>query len=58
MLNVINSFDGFDSVAHMDLITRYDPKGIYPFEKIRPIVTEILTEIIKRKKSLEINTSS
>lgn len=58
MLNVVKAFDGYDSVAHMDLITRYDPKGVYPFKKIKPIVSEILKVIINNQKSLEINTSS
>ena len=26
----------------MDLNARYDEKGVYPFEKIKPIVEEIL----------------
>ena len=42
----------------MDLITRYDEAGIYPFEKIRPIVEEILKIVIADGKGIEINTSS
>ena len=42
----------------MDLIARYDEKGVYPFEKIKPIVEEILQVVIADGKGLEVNTSS
>lgn len=41
----------------MDLITRYDKAGIYPFEKLRPILTEILRQVIADGKGIELNTS-
>ena len=42
----------------MDLITRYDEKGVYPFEKLKPIITKILKTVIADGKGIEINTSS
>lgn len=58
MLYLVNHFDGFDVLAHIDLISRYDPAGCYPFEKIRDILTEIFKVIIQQGKGIEINTSS
>ena len=40
------------------LTARYDEKGVYPFEKIKPIVEEILQVVIADGKGLEVNTSS
>jgi histidinol-phosphatase (PHP family) len=45
-------------LGHLDLISRYDEAGYFPFEKIRPIVTEILETVIADGKGIEINTSS
>ena len=42
----------------MDLITRYDKAGTYPFEKLKPIFTEILKTVIADGKGIEVNTSS
>ena len=42
----------------MDLIARYDKAGTYPFEKIKPIITEILRTVITDGKGIEVNTSS
>ena len=42
----------------MDLITRYDEQGIYPFEKVRSLITEILKTVIADGKGIEVNTSS
>lgn len=42
----------------MDLITRYDEAGIYPFEKVKPVITEILKTVIADGKGIEVNTSS
>lgn len=58
MLYCVNHFDGYDILAHIDLNTRYDPAGIYPFEKVKDIVTEILKTAIAKGKGIEINTSS
>lgn len=41
----------------MDLIVRYDKEGIYPFEKLKPIIIEILKTVIEDGKGIEVNTS-
>lgn len=58
MLAVVKNFKHYSVLGHMDLITRYDEAGIYPFEKIRPIVEDILKIVIADGKGIEINTSS
>lgn len=58
LLSVLKSFDEYDVLAHIDLISRYDVEGPYPFEKLKPILTEILKHVIEKGKGIEINTSS
>lgn len=58
MLNVVKCYKDYSVLAHMDLITRYDKKGNYPFEKISDIIEEILRIVIVDGKGIEINTSS
>ncbi len=57
MLNIVKIYKNYSVLAHLDLITRYDRNGIYPFEKVEPIILEILKIIIKDKKGIEFNTS-
>ena len=57
MLEVVKKYKNYSVLGHMDLITRYDENGIYPFEKIEPIVAEILQIVIKDGKGIELNTS-
>ena len=57
MLNVIRGYQNYSVLGHLDLITRYDENGIYPFEKVEPIVSEILKTAIKDGKGIELNTS-
>jgi len=42
----------------MDLIVRYDSYGVYPFEKLKPLLTEILKTVIADGKGIEVNTSN
>ena len=58
MLNVVKAYKNYSVLGHMDLITRYDENGVYPFEKIKPFVEEILKIVIKDGKGIELNTSS
>lgn len=58
MLYCAKHFDGYDVLAHIDLISRYDPAGIYPFENIKDILEEIFKVIIEKGKGIEFNTSS
>lgn len=57
MLNLVKRYHHYSVLGHMDLITRYDQAGPYPFEKIKPIVTEILKIVIADGKGIEFNTS-
>ena len=55
---VINQFDHYSVLGHLDLIVRYDKQGTYPFEKIKDKVTVILKHLIEHEKGIEVNTSS
>lgn len=55
LLNVIKSYRDYSVIGHMDLITRYDKSGSYPFEKIKPIISEILKAAIHDSNGLEFN---
>jgi len=57
MLNVVKNYKNYSVLGHMDLITRYDEAGIYPFNKIKPIIEEILKIVIADGKGIELNTS-
>ncbi len=58
MLDVVKAFKGYDVLAHVDLIARYDPAGPIAFEKIQGILTEIFKIVIADGKGIELNTSS
>lgn len=58
ILEIIKKYDDYSILGHLDVINRYDNYGIYPFEKLKPILTEILSIVIKQGKGIEINTSS
>ena len=58
ILALVQQYHHYSVLGHMDLISRYDNAGAFPFERIRPIVTEILKTVIRDGKGIEINTSS
>ena len=58
MLRVVKRYHDYSVLAHLDLLTRYDMAGPYPFEKVRDIIAEILTVAINDGKGIEMNTSS
>lgn len=58
MLRVVKAYKHYSVLGHMDLIKRYDKAGLYPFEKVRPMIAEILKIIIVDDKGIELNTSS
>lgn len=58
MLALVEQYHDYSVLGHMDLIVRYDKAGRYPFEKVKPIITEILKRVIADGKGIEINTSS
>lgn len=57
MLNLVKHYHHYSVLGHVDLLVRYDEQGIYPFEKIKPIVEEILKIVIADGKGIELNTS-
>ncbi len=57
MLNIVKAYHGYSVLGHMDLITRYDENGVYPFEKVEPVISEILKTVIADGKGIEFNTS-
>ncbi|MBD5449802.1 MAG: histidinol-phosphatase HisJ family protein [Lachnospiraceae bacterium] len=57
MLNVVKAYHDYSVLGHMDLITRYDENGVYPFEKVEPVISEILKTVIADGKGIEFNTS-
>lgn len=58
MLAVIRKYKDYSVLGHVDLITRYDKAGIYPFANVKPIIEQILKTVIADGKGIEINTSS
>lgn len=58
MLAVVEKFHDYSVLAHVDLISRYDKEGPYPFAKIKPILTSIFKIAIADGKGIELNTSS
>ena len=58
MLRVVEGFSGYSVLGHMDLIKRYDPAGIFPFERTRDITAAILERVIADGHGIEVNTSS
>ena len=57
ILALVRQYHNYSVLGHLDLISRYDKAGYYPFEKIRPIITEILKTVIEDGKGIEVNTS-
>lgn len=58
LLYLVRNYHNYSVLGHMDLITRYDHAGTYPFKKLKPILTEILKTVIADGKGIEVNTSS
>lgn len=58
LLYLVQNYHNYSVLGHMDLITRYDKAGTYPFEQLKPIITEILENVIADGKGIEVNTSS
>ena len=58
ILELVRQYKDYSVLGHLDLIRRYDKMGSYPFEKIKPILTEILKIVITDGKGIELNTSS
>lgn len=58
MLRVVKAYKDYSVLGHMDLIKRYDKAGLYPFDKVKPMIAEILKILIADGKGIEVNTSS
>ena len=58
LLQLVKRYQNYSVLGHLDLIVRYDKMGIYPFHHVRHYVEEILREVIKNGKGIEVNTSS
>lgn len=58
ILALIQQYKNYSVLGHLDLIGRYDRAGIYPFEKRKEILAEILKNVIQDGKGIEANTSS
>lgn len=58
LLFVVQNYHNYSVLGHMDLIVRYDSYGVYPFEKLKPLLTEILKTVIADGKGIEVNTSN
>lgn len=56
VLEVIKEYKNYSVLAHLDLIRRYD-SSYYPLEKSYPFVEQILKQVIKDGKGIEVNTS-
>lgn len=50
-------FHSYSVLAHLNLLSRYDEQGIYPFEKVQDYIAEILRQAIRDNKGIEVNTS-
>lgn len=58
ILKVIEKYDDYSVLGHLDMIKRYDEHGEYPDEKVRDLLIKILEHVIERGKGIEVNTSS
>ncbi len=58
ILKVVQVYHDYAVLAHLDLLSRYDLAGVYPFEKVKEIIAEILRIAIRDGKGIELNTSS
>lgn len=56
--DVMQEFEDYSVLGHLDMIKRYDKIGTYPDEKAKEIITKILKHAIKNGKGIEVNTSS
>ena len=57
LLSLVEHYQDYSVLGHLDLIMRYDEKGVWPFGKVRPYVEQILKRVIRDGKGIEVNTS-
>lgn len=58
MLSLVKNYKNYCVLGHMDLIKRYDEAGFYPFEKVKPLIEDILRVVIADGRGIEVNTSA
>ena len=58
LLSVVQNYHNYSVLGHMDLIVRYDEQGPYSFEKVKPIITEILKTVSADGKGIEVKTAN
>lgn len=57
MLDIITQYKNYSVLGHMDLLTRYDLQGPYPFTMVKVLIEKILKTVIQDGKGIEVNTS-
>ena len=55
---LVDDFDNFSVIGHLDLIKRYDKEGILDDSLVIEYIEDILKKLIKNNKGIEVNTSS
>ncbi len=59
MYNVVQNFQNYSVLGHMDMLKRYDEKNGYDvFNQHKEMITQILKCVIENGKGIELNTSS
>lgn len=58
ILSLAQQYHEYSVLGHLDLVSRYDKMGIYPFDCVRSILAKIMKTVIADGKGIEVNTSS
>lgn len=58
ILDVIQHFDHYSVLGHLDVIKRYDKEGELADSEVMDLIDKILKHIIEHGKGIEVNTSS
>lgn len=58
ILDVLEEFDCYSVLGHLDMIKRYDDQGSMDDSEHEVIIKKILAKVIQQQKGIEINTSS
>ncbi|MCD8097494.1 MAG: histidinol-phosphatase HisJ family protein [Lachnospiraceae bacterium] len=57
LLSLVENYHDYSVLGHMDLISRYDPVGDFPFSEVAPVIEQILKRVIADGRGIEVNTS-
>lgn len=58
LYQLVDQFDDFSVLGHLDVIKRYDNNGVLDDEYVIDIIEKILKRVIEKGKGIEVNTSS